>query len=271
MVKIAFLFLTISSVYHEHLWRDFFEGNQEQYSIYAHAKNPLPESDFLYPYRIAETVPTSWSNTMRAQIALLKEALTDPDNEKFIFVSESTIPLARFDTMYKKVTETPHSIFMYYPNPHLVEGTIFFNKARHLDPIPPELQYKNYQWVVLSRKHAQLMVEDTYYISIIEKHALDNEHYESTFLACQGLLAEIHQKSMTYVYWPAHVRSPHPYSFVNFEDPAEFSRAAQAVSRGYLFMRKIDKNCILAPLEKILPYYNQTRSLQKAGERVSST
>lgn len=254
MLKIAFLFLTIGPVFHEHLWRDFLQGHEDSYTLYAHAKNYIPESNLLFSYQIPSKVPTTWSNTMRAQIALLKEALKDPDNVKFMFISESTIPLTTFDVVYQRVTQTPHSIFMYHPNPHLVEGSIFFNTARHLYPIAKELQYKNYQWVVLNRKHAQLMVDDSYYITIIEKHALDNEHYESTFLACHGLLSEVEQKSMTYIYWPSNVRSSHPYLFVNFEDPTEFSLASQAIAKGYLFMRKIDKNCVLASLEKMLPY-----------------
>lgn len=261
MVKIAFLFLTIGAVFHEHFWRDFFQGHEDRYTLYAHAKNDVPESSLLFAHQIPVKVPTTWLNKMRAQIALLQEALKNPDNEKFIFLSESTIPLATFDTVYEKVTATPQSIFMYQPNPHLIPGTIFFNPARNLQPIPPELQYKNYQWVVLNRKHAQMMVEDTYYISIIEKYAIDDEHYESTFLACHGLLSEVYQKSMTYVYWPANVRSPHPYTFVNFNDPTEFELIVQAMKKGYLFIRKIDKNCVLTPLEDLLPYRKQTQAM----------
>lgn len=163
MIKIAFLFLTISAAHHEQLWRDFFAGHEDQCSLYVHAKYEIPASSLLHPYRIPETCPTTWANTMRAQIALLKEALKDPDNDKFVFVSESTIPLATFDMAYQRLTATPHSIFMYRPNPHIIPGSATFDKTRDLQPISHEQQYKNYQWVVLNRKHAQLMVEDSYY------------------------------------------------------------------------------------------------------------
>lgn len=179
MIKIAFLFLTIGAAHHEQLWRNFFADHEDQYTIYAHAKQEIPTSSLLHPYRIPETCPTTWANTMRAQIALLKEALKDPDNDKFVFVSESTIPLATFDTVYQRLTATPHSIFMYRPNPHIIAGSITFDKTRDLQPIPHEQQYKSYQWVVLNRKHAQLMVEDTYYIAIAEKHRLDHERYRN--------------------------------------------------------------------------------------------
>ncbi|MCC7415444.1 MAG: hypothetical protein IT346_05150, partial [Epsilonproteobacteria bacterium] len=64
---------------------------------------------------------------------------------------------------YQRLTATPHSIFMYRPNPHIIPGSATFDKTRDLQPISHEQQYKNYQWVVLNRKHAQLMVEDSYY------------------------------------------------------------------------------------------------------------
>ena len=140
MLKIAFLFLTISSAYHEQLWSDFFSGHDDQYTIYVHAKNDIPESSLLYPYRIADTLPTSWSNTMRAQIALLKEALKDPDNDKFVFVSESTIPLATFETVHQRLTCTPLSIFMYRPNPHVIAGSDTFDRTRDLQPLPHDQQ-----------------------------------------------------------------------------------------------------------------------------------
>lgn len=257
MLKIAFLFLTISSAYHEQLWRDFLYGHDDQYTIYCHAKSDVPASSLLFPYRIAETLPTSWSNTMRAQIALLKEALKDPYNDKFIFVSESTIPLATFDAVYQRLTATPLSIFMYRPNPHIIAGSATFDTTRDLQPIPFDQQYKSYQWVVLNRKHAQLMVDDTYYIAIAERYRLDNEHYPPTFLAGHGLLHEVQQKSTTYVYWPVTpiTKAAHPYSFVNFQEPDELSLVTKAMNSGYLFARKIDKNCDLEPLMKILPYY----------------
>lgn len=258
MLKIAFLFLTISSAYHEQLWRDFLYGHDDQYTIYCHAKNDVPESSLLFPYCIAETLPTTWSNTMRAQIALLKEALKDPYNEKFVFVSESTIPLATFEAVHQRLTATPLSIFMYRPNPHIIAGSATFDVTRDLQPLPHDQQYKSYQWVVLNRKHAQLMVDDTYYIAIAERYRLDNEHYPPTFLAGYGLLHEIEQKSMTYVYWPTTIRSPHPYSFVNLQDPEEWSLITKAIQNGYLFIRKIDKNCDVGPLETILPYCSIT-------------
>ena len=111
MFKIAFLFLTISSIYHEGHWLDFFRGNEQYYSVYIHSKNSFENSSPFKKNEIEEKEKTIWSNTMRAQIALLKEALKDPENEKFIFLSENTIPFYDFQTIYDRVMGTSKSIF----------------------------------------------------------------------------------------------------------------------------------------------------------------
>lgn len=255
MLKLAFLFLTVGPLYHQHLWQDFLEGNGDRCSLYVHSKNALSESDLLYSYRIQRTVPTSWTNTMRAQIELLKEALKDPANEKFIFISESTIPLASFDTVYARLFATPQSMFVYQKNPYLKKHPSAFDKLRNLKPILAHKQYKNPQWVVLNRKHAQLMVQDTYYISIISKCNCDNEHYPSTFLAGHGLLSEVKQQSTTFAYWSPSPAAAHPYVFVDFNKKEDFFWLTKAISQGYLFLRKVDKNCVLERLYHLLPYY----------------
>lgn len=112
IAKIAFLFLTIANIYHEQTWINFFRGHQDKYSLYVHSKKPLSQESFFKPYELRSKVETSWTNTMLAQQALLKEALTDPAHEKFIFVSESTIPLQTFDEIYEKLMSTHESFLI---------------------------------------------------------------------------------------------------------------------------------------------------------------
>ena len=109
---------------------------------------------------------------MKAEIALLKEALKDPANTKFVFLSESTIPIMPFDGVYKHLLSHPSSEFPYYKN---MDTTRSFGKIKHI--------YKNPQWIVLNRKHAQLMVEDNDLINYLAQIPYDNEHYPATFLA----------------------------------------------------------------------------------------
>ncbi len=56
MFKIAFLFLTLSSIYHESHWLDFFRGNEQCYSVYIHSKELLDETS---PFKQEDCIPNS--------------------------------------------------------------------------------------------------------------------------------------------------------------------------------------------------------------------
>jgi hypothetical protein len=200
---------------------------------------------------------------MKAQIELLKEALKDPLNEKFIFVSETTIPLQTFDTTYAALMKHPESMFYFAPNPHVHRNVnSFVPLARDLQPIPTKRQYKNSQWIILNRKHAQFMVDDTHYIDIITRYTGDQEHYPSTFLINQGLIDEIVPQDMTYVEW--HVPSSHfPYEFTDFSKAQEFQLIVQAMRCGYLFARKIMPNANMNNLDPLLAYRVSAISTKK--------
>lgn len=268
MFKIALLFLTISSIYHEAYWNDFLRGNENRYSIYIHAKESFEDDSSFKKYEIKNKIETMWTNSMKAQIELLREALKDPDNQKFIFLSESTIPLQDFNTVYETVMATDKSIFSFCSNVHQDKtraGTFWgyhnYQPSHILHPIPASLQYKNPQWVILNRKHAQLMVEDTKYIEIISEYICDNEHYPSTFLAIKGLLGEVKNLQTTYDDWIKTSSGCHPYTFTNLEDEDELAVVVKAIKGGlysnpnkYLFGRKFAKDCVMKPLDKYLTY-----------------
>lgn len=268
MVKVAFLFLVISSIYHEEYWSDFFCGYQDYYSVYIHSKEPFAVESSFKCYELDEKVATSWSNTVYAQRALLREALKDPDNQKFVFLSESTIPFCDFLTTYEFLTRTDKSMFPFVSNQiHLDSqrvGTFWayanYQPRRDLHPIPPRFQYRTTQWIVLNRKHAELMAYDDKYVHMMPSVFCDNEHYPATFLAIKGLLHEIENYQTTYDDWIAANSLEHPFTFTDLSDAQQYERAIKAI-RGnlygdhkYLFGRKFAKNCDLTSLDKHLAY-----------------
>ncbi len=256
MVKIAFLFLIISDVYHEAYWKEFFTGNEDRSSIYVHAKQTVPNKSFFKQYEMNYKIPTTWAHTIRAQIALLKEALKDPENQKFIFISESTIPLQNFAQVYQEVMATEKSIISFKKNPHRDPANQLYT-TRNLRTVSRKYQKKNPQWVILNRKHAELMAQDTQYINIISRYPCDNEHYPSTFLAIHGLLDEVINKPTTFVHWKQIKPGRLPTTFENLRNKKEKKVVVHAIKDGYLFARKFYKKCKLAPLNKYLSYKNQ--------------
>ena len=190
--KIAFLFLTITEINHEQIWLDFLKGNEDKYSLYIHSKQDFKRTSPFKKYEMPIKVPTVWEKIANAQIALLKEALKDPLNEKFVYLSESTIPVKSFDSVYTKLMSQSESFMWYTKNPHT---------SRTFKPLTPESIYKNWTWCVLNRKHAQLMVDDNEYLPIMSQRPFDCEHYPSTFLHAKELQHEIINEDLTYNLW----------------------------------------------------------------------
>ncbi len=239
--KIAFLFLTVSDIYHEAVWVKFFKGHHDHYSLYVHPKNDISPNSFFARAIISQREETRWENTMKAQIALLREALKDPTNTKFVFLSESTIPLVPFEEVYGHLLAHPLSEFAHEKNP---------DSHRKFGIITKGVR-KNSQWIVLNRKHAQLMVDDTELIIEFAQHPFDNEHYPSTFLAYRKLLDEVVKKTTTLDIWKE--GGPHPHLFKDLPHDPFRKDLVKGIKKKYLFARKFAPTCDLAFLHTYIP------------------
>ena len=134
----------------------------------------------------------------------------------------------------------PHSHFDFWPNPH---------QSRHFVPIPDGKIFKNSQWIVLNRKHAELMVHDKDILEPMTQAPYDNEHYASTFLGLRNLHHEIVKQDTTLTFWPKKHKS-HPHTFENFHKDAHFQELVSMIkSKQRLFLRKVAKGCDLSPLK----------------------
>jgi len=253
MIKLAFLFLTLSGIFHEDYWKDFFKGNLDRAFIHVHAKQGVPKSSWFKRFQMPYRVENSWARTMKAQIALLKEALKDPETAYFIFCSHNTIPLQSFDYIYDELTGLGKSMFWYEKNPHMdPDKPGLYQAHRVLAPIPHEMQHKNAQWIILTREHAQMMVNDRKLVHMISRYPHDQEHYPSTFLAMANELDQVHKKEGTLVVW--HLSKRPPYVFKDLGDLHEYQLLTDAIKYGTYFVRKIDEHCNLAPLDDSLAY-----------------
>jgi hypothetical protein len=178
--KIAFLFLTYNNLKRPDIWNKFFDidididinnsGNTNniskytnKYNIYLHAKEPDKITDvILKGKQIPEHIETCWgcSNLIEANILMMKEALKDPLNKKFILVSDSCIPIVSFNTFYNKVMKDDKSRINIHRN----------NNPERYDNItnPPfpknEFTKHSGSGLILNRKHAEIIVSqlDTY-------------------------------------------------------------------------------------------------------------
>ena len=102
--KIAFLFLTIGDVHQPEVWSKYFNGFHGKYSIYSHPKFPdKVQTPWLQNALIPDLVETGWGYITRAYACLMTEAMKDPDNVKFVTISESCIPLKPFQSFYDQM------------------------------------------------------------------------------------------------------------------------------------------------------------------------
>jgi hypothetical protein len=99
--KIAFLFLVLDNPNFPQIWDEYFSGadNSDKYSLYIHPKYP-EKVTWRKENVIKNLQETAWGFITRAYIELLKEAIKDKDNYKFVTISESCIPIKSFNIFY---------------------------------------------------------------------------------------------------------------------------------------------------------------------------
>ena len=188
--KIAFLFLTYNNLKRPDIWNKFFDidnsSNTSKYSnkynIYLHAKEPEKVTDFiLQGKQIPEHIETCWgcANLVEANILMMKEALKDPLNKKFILVSDSCIPIVSFNTFYSEVMKDNKSRI----------GLISNNTIDRYDNIisPPfpknEFTKHNGSGNIFNREHSLILISN---IEILKNNwiniAAPDEHFNGNIL-----------------------------------------------------------------------------------------
>jgi len=159
--KIAFLFLTYNNIKRPDIWNNFLDINSDKYinkfTLYNHAKEPTKVSDILKGTQIKEYIDTCWGcfGSVEANILMMKEALKDPLNKKFILMSETCVPVVSFDKLYNEIMKDDKSRI----------NVKFYNNTvdRYDAIIDPPLKKDEFckhsgQGLLFNRKHATLLV-----------------------------------------------------------------------------------------------------------------
>ena len=171
--KIAFLFLTYNNLKRPDIWNKFFDIDSNsnsnsntistskyanKFTIYNHAKEPEKVSDLLLKDKhIPEHIDTCWGcfGTVEANILMMKEALKNKNNTKFILVSDSCIPIVSFDKLYNEIMKDDKSRFNFWKENN--------TKYRYNDIINPEFTVNNFvkhnaQGLIFNKNHTELLV-----------------------------------------------------------------------------------------------------------------
>jgi hypothetical protein len=204
-IKISFLFLTQKELTQSNIWFDYFKGiNNDLYSIYVHSKPDFNHSNF-FNYQI-ESIPTKWGSfsLIDAQQLLLNKSLDDKDNNVFIFISETTIPITNFETFYKFISENNNKSIFYSEKCSINNHCNRINTINNIHNWGVTNWYINPQWVLFNREHATFLKNNFLEIkNIFENSNHPEEHAYSTFMEYKNVINDKNylNKDLTFVDW----------------------------------------------------------------------
>ncbi|XP_078163962.1 glycosyltransferase BC10-like isoform X1 [Carex rostrata] len=228
--KVAFLFLARSNLPLDFVWDTFFKNAEsEKFSIYVHSKPGFvfdastTKSTFFYDRQLKNSVKVIWggSTMIEAERLLLKSALVDPANQRFVLLSDSCVPLYKFTYIYNYLMASRKSFV-----------DIFLDKKEgRYNPkmasiITKQKWRKGSQWIALVRKHAEVVVSDKTVFRVFKKYCkrllgteftrmhrikaifqmesgdcIPDEHYVQTLFSIKDLENEIEKRTITYTSW----------------------------------------------------------------------
>ncbi len=253
MKKIAFCFLIYDIINNEELWNIFFQNvDTNKYNIYIHYKFNK-QLKYFEKYKLNKCIETKYAHItlVIAQNLLLEEALKDNDNQHFIFISNSCVPLKPFEYVYDNLNEK-YSYFNIQP-----QSQCFPKCNNTLNFIDKKFIQKSSQWCILNRKHARLMLEKIDYIQWFNySSTIPDEHCYITNIFYNNLVNEIittpnlpngattftNWEGMNYKY-PSY-RGLKNYSYIT-EDELSYLLDSKS-----LFGRKFNRECITCFINK---------------------
>lgn len=227
--KIAFLFIARNRLPLDIVWDAFFQGDTEnKFSIHVHSRPGFlfskitTRSEYFLDRQVNDSIQVDWgeASMIQAERILLQNALVDPFNERFVFLSDSCIPLYNFSYTYNYIMSTFNSFVDSFADTK--EGR--YNPKMH-PVIPVQNWRKGSQWVVLNRKHAEIVVKDETVLPMFQLYCkkkplpefwrehpvpadtsrihncIPDEHYVATLLAQEGQEGEITRRTLTHTSW----------------------------------------------------------------------
>ncbi|XP_062178628.1 glycosyltransferase BC10-like isoform X1 [Phragmites australis] len=222
--KIAFMFLTPSSLPFEKLWEKFFMGHEDRYTIYVHASRDRPiHTSPIFTGRDIRSEKVIWGtiSMVDAEKRLLAHALHDSENQHFVLLSESCVPLHNFDYIYSYLMETNVSFVDCFddPGPH--------GAGRYSEHMLPEIVKRDWrkgaQWFTVKRQHAVLILADALYYGKFKHYCkpgnewhncYSDEHYLPTLFNMADPTG-IANWSVTHVDWSEGKWHPKAYRAVD--------------------------------------------------------
>lgn len=200
MNKIALLFLTIDNHNQPKIWNKFLSNNK-YFNIYCHPKYPENVTDnFLKNNIISKISDTSWGHFVIAYYNLLKAAIKDKNNIKFVFISESCIPIKPPKDIYRELLKNNNSFY----NLKKLDN---FSYTKRYKPYKNKLNKYNINttnfikhsgWFCLNRNDTKILINDKDKIKLFNSIEAGDEHILSIL---NSYNIKLEQKLITFTLW----------------------------------------------------------------------
>eukprot|EP00929_Paragymnodinium_shiwhaense_P108978 TRINITY_DN75324_c0_g1_i1.p1 TRINITY_DN75324_c0_g1~~TRINITY_DN75324_c0_g1_i1.p1 ORF type:complete len:526 (+),score=110.93 TRINITY_DN75324_c0_g1_i1:182-1759(+) len=168
--QLFFLFLVYVKINNEEIWNRFFSAavHGVDFRAFVHCKSEASCRENIkgqHFYEIIPSVETAYcSNLVGGMNALVRAAIsktaalgTAHAMDKFIFISDSTLPVKNFHYMQRQLTVADQSNFCVFPRNEWAEITDHSSGGA----AQTKTAVKHHQWLILSRKHAQMVNDRT--------------------------------------------------------------------------------------------------------------
>jgi len=237
MTKVAFCFLTYDNLSQPTLWNNFFSNKQDKYNIYIHNKLPFVDETYHFEkYCIDSCVKTKYAHisVVKATFELFKKALLDPENQYFILLSETCIPLYNFDHIYSRIQEINTNIIQSGYNNSMerfidLTDENFFDKNNFVKQNP---------CLILNRQTVEFFINNDFTYLFNDKFYAPDEHYFVNL--CNKFNINYVNSNINYANWEFnHQGRPKTYNELTIEE------VIHKRTEGFMFMRKISKECIV--------------------------
>ncbi|AYV85051.1 MAG: hypothetical protein Satyrvirus2_62 [Satyrvirus sp.] len=244
--KLAFLFLIYDEINHEELWYNFFKNiDKSKYSIYIYYKYQKPLK-YFEEYKLCNCIPTIHGtiSIVHAHNILIKAALQDLDNYKFINVSQACIPFKSFDYIYDFLTKDNFAHFNVAPQKQCLPRCISV-----LDNLPHYRIYKSSNWFILNRSLAELVNTNDKFIDYFKDVRNPEQHFFITMVYDYWRHKEIiatdnlAEGATTFTNWQdMNYKYPSQKNLKNYKNISN-NELQYLLDAPCLFGRKFDKGC----------------------------
>eukprot|EP00747_Dinoflagellata_sp_TGD_P119617 gnl/TRDRNA2_/TRDRNA2_173043_c0_seq1.p1 gnl/TRDRNA2_/TRDRNA2_173043_c0~~gnl/TRDRNA2_/TRDRNA2_173043_c0_seq1.p1 ORF type:complete len:407 (+),score=74.87 gnl/TRDRNA2_/TRDRNA2_173043_c0_seq1:84-1304(+) len=162
---VYFLFLAVQKVNNMDVWKAFFRNApKNQYRALVHCKEEDCEDQIkgsVYMTKVP-TVPSYYCKDLvspmqqliKYSLQLQDSIMTHHPQDKFAFISDSTLPAKPFSEIYATLTARKGSDFCLFPEAEWADVEVPTYMRASLSEPGYEVAPKHHQWIVLNYEHA---------------------------------------------------------------------------------------------------------------------